>query len=461
MGMSNYQGKSEDNNKFDNLGGGGRVERIREQIRGFPTGPGLYFMKDGNDVVLYIGKAKNLRSRAGSYFQPSSDLYVTRGPRIAEMIEQVEQVDYMETANEVEAVLQEARLIKDVRPAYNTDLVDDKTFPYLEVTTREQYPGVYITRNPKNRRSRLFGPFTSPKDLRKAVVLLQKIFKFRTCKLAIEETDDKRRFFRPCLLYSIKQCTAPCADKISRGDYRKLINDLVSFLNSKRSRVIGKLKREMADAAERRDYERAAVCRDRIRLIEKLDERGHVDTNVQPEVFAGEPGEALERLGKVIGAREPVRTIEGIDIAHISGSEMVGSLVKFIDARPFKAGYRRFRIKGFKGVDDYRAIAEVVRRRYKYAMAGEELWPELILIDGGVGQLNSAAGALAELGAPALKVASIAKRNEEVFVYPDNEAIHLKANDPARRLLQYVRDEAHRFAQHYHHILRRKKTLGE
>ncbi|MHC4330313.1 MAG: UvrB/UvrC motif-containing protein, partial [Planctomycetota bacterium] len=251
-----------------------RLEAIRRKIKDFPTGPGLYFMKGPGDKVLYIGKAKNLRSRVASYFQPGSDLTASRGPKIAEMIGKAATVDFLETPNEVEAVLAEARLIKDIRPPYNTDLVDNKTFPYLEITTGEDFPGVYITRKPQQHGSRLFGPFAGARDLRDVLVVLQKIFKFRTCKLDIREDDRKRKFFRPCLLYSIKQCTAPCGVKIHRHEYKRIITDLVKFLRSKRSMVLRQLKRQMAEASEALEYERAAMFRDRIRLIERLDRRG-------------------------------------------------------------------------------------------------------------------------------------------------------------------------------------------
>jgi len=416
-------------------------------------------MKGPGDKVLYIGKAGNLRTRAGSYFQPGADLAASRGPKIVEMAAKVETVDYLETASEVDAILQEARLIKDIHPPYNTHLVDDKTFPYLEITTRSDFPAVYITRKPKSKQSKLFGPFTEAKNLRAAVVVLQKIFKFRTCKLDINADDDKRKFFRPCLLYSIKQCTGPCGGKIEKQKYKKLINDLQRFLVSKRSTVLKKLAKEMASASEQLDYETAAICRDRLRLIERLDRRGVIDVNVQPEVFAAQPDKALAKLAKIFETTEAIRIIEGIDIAHINGAETVGSLVKFIDGRPFKSGYRRFKIKSVKGIDDYRCIKEVVRRRYKHALAGEELWPDLILIDGGLGQLNAAADALKEMNAPPVALGSIAKKQEEIFVSGKSGSIKLPSNSPAKRLLQYVRDEAHRFAQHYHHILRGKKMV--
>lgn len=433
-------------------------EEIREAIKNLPSGCGLYFMKDESGRVLYIGKAKNLRARVSSYFQAGADIVGSRGPKIAEMLKKVESIDHIETESEVDAILREARLIKDIRPPYNTDLVDDKSFPYLEVTSREDFPGVYITRKPR-KGSRLFGPFTAVAELRTALVVLQKIFKFRTCGLDIKKDDDKRRFFRPCLLYSIKQCAAPCADKISQENYKQIIKDLAKFLNSKRTTILRGLEKEMKQSSESLDFEKAAQLRDRIRLIERLGVRGSVGENVQPEVFATDPSDALVKLGKVLENDEPIRVIEGIDIAHIQGSETVGSLVKFIDGRPFKAGYRRFKIKSVFGVDDYACIAEIVKRRYKHAMEGEELWPDLVLIDGGLGQLGAAKKAFEELGAPVPQLISLAKREEEIFTLGSNKPVRLTAQNPARKLLQYVRDEAHRFAQHYHHILRKKKTF--
>jgi excinuclease ABC subunit C len=217
----------------------------------------------------------------------------------------------------------------------------------------------------------------------------------------------------------------------------------------------------MAEASEKLLYEKAAVFRDRIRLIERLDRRGTPDENVQPEVFAADPAEALVQLQNLFEAEEPIRIIEGIDIANISGAEAVGSLVKFIDGKPFKSGYRRFKIKTVKGIDDYAMIAEVVKRRYKYALAGEELWPDIVLIDGGLGHLHAAERAFEAMNAPMPRIASIAKKEEDIYTQQSKTPLKLPSNAPARKLLQYVRDEAHRFAQHYHHILRTKKMLND
>ncbi|HEV58819.1 MAG TPA: excinuclease ABC subunit UvrC, partial [Phycisphaerales bacterium] len=308
-------------------------------------------------------------------------------------------------------------------------------------------------------RSRLFGPFTAPRDLRAVLVVLQKIFRFRTCRLDIRPDDPKRRFFRPCLLYSIHQCTAPCGDRIDRAAYRRLIDDLVRFLQSKRSTVLRRLRKQMAEAAAALDYETAAVLRDRIRLIERLDQRGLVDEHVQPEVFAGDPTAALQRLQKLLDAAEPIRVIEGFDIAHVAGAETVGSLVQFIDGRPFKNGYRRFKIRTVTGVDDYACLHEVLTRRYTRAVEGRELWPDLVLIDGGLGQLHAAQAAFDQVGMAPPHLASIAKREEWIYLPGRKDPLKLPATDPARKLLQYVRDEAHRFAQHYHHLLRSKHAI--
>jgi len=437
------------------------LEGIREAVRGFPSGPGLYFMKDANEKVLYVGKAKNLRSRVSSYFQPGANLAESRGPRIVEMINKTAAIEYLQTESEVDAILQEARLIKDIHPPYNSDLKDAKTFPYLEITTRQEFPGVYITRNPQDSKSRLFGPFTNVKDLRAVMGVLQKIYRFRTCKLEIRTKDDKRRFFRPCLLYSIKQCTAPCGDRVSKDDYKQQIKDLAKFLQSKRSTVLRQLKKQMETASADQDFEAAAMYRDRVRLIKNLDKRGTVEGNVQPEVFAADPTEALTKLQAILKSSQPIRIIEGFDIAHLAGSDTVGSMVQFIDGRPFKNGYRRFKIKTVKGVDDYACLKEVVARRYKRAMAGQELWPDLVLIDGGVGQLHAVEEVFAEMDAPIPRLASIAKKEEIIFIHGQDKPLKLPANSAVRKLFQYVRDESHRFAQHYHHILRSKRVLEQ
>lgn len=445
--------------------------KLREIISNLPKTPGVYLMKAADGRVLYVGKARDLRSRVGSYFQDSADLLNTRGPEIAHMAALVRDIDFLDCETEVDALLTENRLIKDIQPQYNERLKDDKSFPYLEITTRDDFPAVFVTRQPRTRGTKLYGPFTSAAGVRDAVNALQRVFKFRTCELEIRADDAKRRFFRPCLLHAINQCTAPCADLISKEGYAKDIKRLIRLLNSKRSVLLRQLSREMKAAAESRDYEEAAVLRDRIKAIQSLALSGNVDEHVQPEVFYTDPAEGLEKLRKLLDLPETPRIVEGIDIATLQGESSVGSLVCFIDGKPFKNGYRRYKIKTVEGIDDYAMIREVIARRYKHAAAAEELYPDVILIDGGLGQLHAALEAFDRMkealeadGHDAVRpamVVSLAKREELVYVQAESKPHKLPRNNAALRLLQQIRDEAHRFGQHYHHILRRKRTFDE
>ncbi len=385
------------------------------------------------------------------------------------MLELVEDLDVLDCETEWEALLTESRLIKDVRPRFNAKLTDGKSFPYLAITMGDEFPGVFITRNPTDepfKGARLFGPFTSVSALRDSVQMLQRVFRYRTCTLEIDSRDPKNRYFRPCLLHPIDQCTAPCANKISPEEYRKDIDRFIRFLTSKRSTMLRELKKEMDAASSKMDFERAAKLRDQIRAIEKLDDRAkrsRADQREwQPEVtvFASDPAAALRSLQRTLGLENPIRCMEAIDIAHLQGGETVGSKVCFIDGRPFKDGYRRYRIRSAQN-DDYMSIREVVSRRYREAGEGNELYPEVILIDGGLGQLHAALEAFEQLDHRPPMVIGLAKKEELIYVQEKSEPIRLSRQNPGLKLCQAMRDEAHRFAQLYHHILRRKELLDE
>ncbi len=428
-----------------------------EKARSFPQSPGVYLMKDAAGRVIYVGKAKNLRSRAGSYFLKAA----AEDPRTATLVREIRDIDCLEAETEIDALLIEARLIKDIQPKHNKDLRDGKTFPYLEITTREPFPRVAFTRQPKVRGTKLYGPFTNPRALRGAIAVLQRIFKFRTCTLDIDAADPRWRWFRPCLLASINQCTAPCNLRISREEYRKDIRRLVRFLEGKRASVLRELRAEMATAAKDLRFEDAARLRDEIQMLETLDDRGELETHVQPEVFPIDPKRGLAGLQKVLHLATRPRTIEGIDIAHTSGTDTVAGIVQFIDGLPFKPGYRRLRIRGATGPDDTASIREAVFRRFEHRARENETMPDILLVDGGRGQLNAALAALATLDTAPPTVLSLAKREELVFRPDVDEPLRLGCHSYALRLLQYVRDEAHRFAQHYHHLLRRRSQLLE
>lgn len=436
-----------------------RLKRLLEKAHRLTKDPGVYLMKDAKGIVVYVGKSASLRDRVSSYFQPSTRLEMRKQP----MLDVVDDFEVIGMETEVEALLAENRLIKDIRPKFNASLMDDKTFPYLQVTTGEDYPGVYVTREPQTKGVKLYGPFTSVYQLKEAVTHLQKAFKFRTCHLDIVESDEKRKFFRPCLLYAINQCTAPCADKVSREAYADDIRRLTRFLDGERKGVLAELERDMREASKDQQFEKAAKIRDELKALQSLGKRAAKGDQEywQPEAFVSNPQEGVAALQEVLSLPDPPRIVEGFDIAHLHGGEMVGSMVCFIDGVPFKDGYRRYKIKHGQGNNDFLSLQEVVSRRYREAGASHELYPNLILIDGGIGQLHAAMDAFKQMDVKPPAVISLAKKEELVYTTDRGEPIRLGRNHLGLKLLQYVRDEAHRFAQHYHHILRRKAQLEE
>ena len=311
----------------------------------------------------------------------------------------------------------EARLVKDIQPRFNIELKDDKTFPYLQIRIREEFPRVEFTRAPRTRGVRLYGPFTSAKSLRQAIQVLQRIFQFRTCGLDIKSANEQWRWFRPCILHSIHQCTAPCNFRVSRADYRKQIRRLCMVLEGHKHRLIKELEASMAEASAKLEFEKAARLRDEAAALKSLGLRGDVDKDVQPEVFHIEPRKGSIGLRKILGLAQTPRTIEGIDIAHLGGDDMVASLVSFIDGLPFKPGYRRYKIKSVEGIDDFASIREVIARRFRHRSAGEEeqVFPDILLIDGGKGQLNAALDVFRMLGKEPPCLISLAKQEEEIY----------------------------------------------
>ncbi|MBY0313173.1 MAG: UvrB/UvrC motif-containing protein [Phycisphaerales bacterium] len=471
-----------------------RLARLLRKSRNLAGSPGVYLMKDHKGVVLYVGKAARLADRVASYFIPSADL----GPKKQPMLDLVHDFDTLPCDGEWEALLTENRLIKDIGPKFNVRLTDDKSFPYLVITQREDFPRVMVTRDltdPLVKGAKVFGPFTAVGSLREAVTLLQRVFKFRTCSLDIVDGDEKNKYFRPCILYNINQCTAPCAAKIAKEPYFLDAQRFIKAIESKRSIMIREMEQEMAQAAAELEFEKAAALRDQIKALQKLEDRakGGRKEGWQPETEISyvEPKKALVSLQKTLGLTLPIRCIEAIDIAHLQGGETVGSKVCFLDGRPFKNEYRRYRIgkggiqasryPGIKGGsiagsldasmpppsmpspinDDYGSIREVVTRRYREAGEGHELYPDVIVIDGGLGQLHAALEAFQHMNMRPPMVISLAKKEELIYVQEKTEPIRLGRDNLGLKLVQAIRDEAHRFAQHYHHVLRRKKTLGE
>ncbi|MFH1022165.1 MAG: excinuclease ABC subunit UvrC [Planctomycetota bacterium] len=426
---------------------------LLDKARALPETPGVYLFKDEKGRVLYVGKAKRLRDRVCSYFRPARP----PDPKTDALVPQVADIEVLETKSEVDALLLEARLIKDIQPKYNSDLKDDKSYPSLEIADGDDYPGVYYTRDLSHGNSVYYGPFTDAGGLDAAITLLQGVFRFRTCRLDIRADDPKKRFFHPCLLWHIKKCTAPCADRISQTAYRDGTRELKRFLKGDREGLIKRLEARMARAASRLDFETAARVRDELAALESLDRRASAKFAVREGLHPVDPAAAMRDLAAVFHLADPVRILEGVDIANLQGESAVGALVTFVDGVPFKPGYRRYRIQAVTGPDDYRMIREVVARRYRPGRAEEMPAPDVLLIDGGKGHL---AAALAELDAAGTRprvVAALAKEEEVLFAAGADSPITLPRNSPALRVLQHVRDEAHRFAQAYHHLLRKKQ----
>ena len=408
---------------------------IEEKIKKLPLTSGVYLMKNARGKVIYVGKAVSLRPRVQSYFRKSRGM----DPKTGLLVAEITDLGHIDTASEAEALILEASLIKKYGPKYNIELRDDKSYPFIEVTG-EIFARISVERpRVKKKSSKYYGPYVKVGLVREALALLRKIFRFRIC-----EPFPKKE----CLDYHIGLCDAPCTGKISKTQYAKNVKNVRLILEGKKDVLYRKLSREMESSAAAQKFEKAAQVRDQLRAIGALYS-GTGDINYYKEV------EQLQRALKL--PRLPER-IETFDISNIMGNHAVGSMVAFLNGKPDKQNYRRFRIKEVEGIDDFRMIAEVVKRRYRRLRNEGRLFPDLIVIDGGKGQLSAA---LAQLNALDVEVPviSLAKREEEVFLPGKRDAVRLSSDSLGLKLLQRMRDEAHRFAITYHRTLRTKHTL--
>ena len=426
------------------------------KISDLPDSPGVYQFKDAEGRIIYVGKAKSLRKRVAHYFQAK------RGHTVFTSRVALEAVDLETVAcdSEVEALLLENRLIKDLQPRLNVRLKDDKDFPMVAIT-REQFPRVFCTRNRELPDVDLVGPFVNATDLYRAYNFLMRVFRFRVCDLDLREDDPKRAFFRPCLNWHIKRCSAPCTTRIGATEYNQDIAALRAFLTGRGAgAMVGDLEKRMHGAASELRFEDAARHRDQIKALRRLKERGSLrdyDDGAAPaiDLVAG-----MERLREVLGLSAPPRVIEGFDIAHLQGRFVVASAVQFVGGVPNKDGYRRFKVRGdFQGGaasnNDVAAMREIVGRRLRRLRDQGQALPDLLLIDGGQAQVASAIAACRaeDLEPPCL--IGLAKQAETI-VRADGSELVLGKRDPGLRLLMYVRDEAHRFCRRYYHLLQRK-----
>lgn len=408
---------------------------IKKKIKTFPDSAGVYLMKDDKGGIIYVGKATSLKKRVANYFRDR-----VLSSRLSALMENTKTIEYIQTNNEAEALLLEAALIKSYQPKYNVALRDDKNYPLLKVTVNEKFPRLLITRLKKNDGALYFGPYTEAKLLRKALAFLRRTFPLRTCKTIPDSL---------CLNYYLKQCLGPCVDKVDEKKYKEIVGQLIMFLEGKRPELLKQLQEDMIKASKEKRYEEAARLRDQLRSLTQF-----IVSGVKREGSRDQ----LQALKEVLGLKKEPRRIEAFDVSSISGKEAVGSMITFLDGRPYKNGYRRFRIREVKGVDDYAMIKEIVRRRYQKLIDEKENPPDLIIIDGGKGHLNSAKEELEKIGLSDLPIMSIAKEFEHIFVPGKEGPIRLPNNSIILYLIQCIRDEAHRFAIGYHKVLRGRVT---
>ncbi len=430
-------------------------DSLLAKVAAAPDDPGCYLWKDAEARVIYVGKAKHLRRRIASYVQRLKD----HQPRTLRMIQEAVDLEWLVTGSEVEALLTESLLIKELQPRFNVLLKDGKDFPLLAVT-REEFPRVFITRDKNLAGADLLGPFTSAGELQRAYHFLQRAFRFRTCELDIRENDKGRRTFAACLNWHIKRCSAPCTTRIDAAAYGDDIRALRAFVTGRAAKgpLLNQLTERMRAAAKELRFEDAARIRDQIAALDRLKERGRLSDYREPAAPVIDIGAGVKALQEHLGLAGPARVIEGFDIAHLHGHHVVASLVQFVGGVPNKDGYRRFRVKGAMEQarnDDFASMREVVGRRYRRLRDEGQPFPDLVLIDGGLGQLNAALAALEAEGVVLPAIVGLAKA-EETIVRPGGATLRLPRRDAGLRLLQYVRDEAHRFCRRYYHLLQRQ-----
>ncbi len=410
-----------------------RRERIRGILRTLPHRPGVYLMHDPSGKTIYVGKAKNLKRRVSSYFN-HRDFAI---PRLRKLVQTVADVSFIRTETEAEAFIVESRLIKKLQPFFNVELKMGTRYPYV-VITQDPYPRAILTRQ-MDPSGQVFGPYTSAGALRELLKLIRDFFPLRTCGYDLIKSPPSR----PCLMYDLKRCGAPCVGKCSAKEYRQVVDDVVMLLQGQTAGLIARLRKRMDRYAQELRFEEAAKTRDTIRALWRLT-RQKISSTLTGDLDE-DTWEALLRLQELCGLATVPWRIDGFDISHSSGHETYGVAVVFEQGYANPSLYRRFLIKTVQGIDDFRSMRETVLRRYRHQLKTESPLPQLILIDGGPEQLAFARQALEEVPVTIATVA-LAKREELIFTDPQKSPLALERTDPALRLLQRVRDEAHRYA---------------
>ncbi|PDH31116.1 MAG: excinuclease ABC subunit C [Puniceicoccaceae bacterium MED-G30] len=423
---------------------------LKEKVRRLPHSPGVYLMKDRLGQTIYVGKAKDLKKRVSTYFQASRKLTIAQ-PKIRAMIDLIESFETIDVKSEAEALLLEGQLIKKYRPRYNTDFTDDKRFLLVRVDPREPLPRFRLTRNRVDSRSRHYGPFAHSGDLRKTLAELRRKYGILLGDAKPVDLGDGR--WR--LYDDARQELYEHANEITQAEYRERVDAACECLEGKAVEWLADLKKQMRSAAEKRDYEKAASLRDRINALQRTAQRTRkFERNL---LGTHNQSESVKRLQSLLTLPTKPTHMECFDISHISGSFCVASMVCFQRGRPDRQSYRRYKIKSFVGNDDFRAMEEVVGRRYRRLHEEGRSFPDLIVIDGGAGQVNAALKAFLGQGLEPPALIGLAKKKETIIFSDGRPPLNLSYHDPALRMLQHIRDEAHQFANRFNADLRSQR----
>ncbi len=413
--------------------------RIKKKLSNTPDVPGVYLMKDGNNKVIYVGKALSLKKRISSYFSPSGN-----NTKNLILSERIEDFGFIPVASEAEALILENSLIKKYQPKYNINLKDDKSYPMIKITD-ERFPAVLIVREKKDGSSLYFGPFTNVDLLKRVVKFIRRYYPVRNCRYNLE-----KKKVRLCTQYYIHRCAGPCEGKVSEAEYRDIVNGLVAFFEGHYGEFQKRLKGQLTEEVKNLRFEKAQEIKNRIFMLEALGKRFPIRDEMSLITY-GEHN-VLENLKKTLHLKKIPYHIEGYDVSNVSGVNSTASKVSFKGGIRDTDNYRKFRIRYKEGINDYKMLEEVLTRRFDSEEERKEL-PDLILVDGGKGQLNTAVRILKTLNIDA-PVISLAKRNEDVYLSGEKCFLRLERDSPELHLLQSVRDEAHRFAVSYHRNLR-------
>ena len=416
-----------------------------------PAQPGCYIYRDAFGTVIYVGKASNLRRRMSQYFQPSRE---TRAdPKLRSLINSIETWECITVHSEEESLLLESRLIKQYAPKYNVLLRDDKRMPLLKIDRTEKFPRLKTARIRKDDSCLYYGPFPNSGALKQTTEFLSRYFGLRTCR----HPDPGQEEHAHCLAGTVKDCCCPCVGKVTPEEYMQRVDSLIDVLNGNTDEITAALETKMQEAARQRSFEKAALYRDMAKNIKSLyGVRTRTFPNAHlPEIVDGEA--AMLDLQEALKLKTPPETMICFDNSNISGTLSVASMVCFKGGRPNKNAYRRFRIRTVEGANDFAMMHEIITRHFTRLLNENQPMPDLMIVDGGKGQLSYAVDALVALHCPPFPVIGLAKRNEEVFIPGWPDPVVISHDRPALKLLQAIRDESHRFAITYHRALRLRK----